>query len=194
MLIDDAELKEPDFLRRLKQQCASDDTGRHHRPSARPKRPRADNDDDGPTYVDEATNEIVSQTEYEALAGKSSDTAGIETHGHVNEGSKETQSAESGREISTDATKEVVKENVADVGNRPRKRAVKTFGEKDDVSGDEGRTDRKPVAKGSRGQNDMGREERRIDRKAADPSTKSADKTRKKKIKLSFTDDVNEAT
>jgi len=75
-LIDSTEANEPNFLRKLRNQQAGKDTDRHERQIARPKRTKADaNDDDGPTYVGEDSNNTLSKEEYQALlAGKSGET------------------------------------------------------------------------------------------------------------------------
>lgn len=69
------EAQEPPFLRRLReQQAGRGDPDRHERPLARPRRAKKDDDeDDGPTYVDEATNSTLSKEEYAALVSGSQD-------------------------------------------------------------------------------------------------------------------------
>jgi len=54
-------------LRKLRDQQAGRDTDRHEHQIARPKRPKVDADDDGPTYVNEDSNTTLSKEEYQAL-------------------------------------------------------------------------------------------------------------------------------
>jgi hypothetical protein len=63
------EAAEPSFLRRIKAQIGGEDgdPDRHARQLARPKRARNDDDDDGPTYVDEESHDNVSKEDYEKL-------------------------------------------------------------------------------------------------------------------------------
>ncbi|KAL4973998.1 hypothetical protein BDW66DRAFT_140903 [Aspergillus desertorum] len=58
--------KEPAFLQRLRGQYGNT-SGGLERPSQRPRRKRDDNDDDGPTYVDAKSNEVISKEDYEAM-------------------------------------------------------------------------------------------------------------------------------
>ncbi|KAL4901657.1 hypothetical protein BDW74DRAFT_159883 [Aspergillus multicolor] len=58
--------KEPAFLRRLRGHYG-DTSGGLERPSQRPRRAREDNEDDGPTYVDAESNEVISKADYEAM-------------------------------------------------------------------------------------------------------------------------------
>lgn len=65
------EPQEPAFLRRLRGNGAGD-TGRHERPIARPRKPKdpKELEDDGPVYVDEQSQNVVTKEAYEALISK----------------------------------------------------------------------------------------------------------------------------
>jgi len=62
------EAQEPAFLRRLRAQNSGQSAdGRHERPVARARKPKVDDEEDAPAYVDENSNETLSKAEYEAL-------------------------------------------------------------------------------------------------------------------------------
>ena len=62
------EAQEPAFLRRLRAQNSGQSAdGRHEQPVARARKPKADDEEDAPAYVDENSNETLSKAEYEAL-------------------------------------------------------------------------------------------------------------------------------
>lgn len=63
------ENQEPAFLRKLKAQFGGNNDGRQERPSARPKKPKNDDLDDEPTYVDEESQQTLTKAEYNELAG-----------------------------------------------------------------------------------------------------------------------------
>jgi hypothetical protein len=67
------ESREPSFLRKLKSQYGGDQD-RHERPIARPRKDRADDEDEGPTYVDEASNDTISKEDYEKMINPESAT------------------------------------------------------------------------------------------------------------------------
>jgi uncharacterized protein DUF4604 len=60
------EANEPSFLRKLRSEYGGNSV-RHERPQQRPRKPKAENDDDEPTYVYEETNEYITKEEYESL-------------------------------------------------------------------------------------------------------------------------------
>ena len=61
------ETKEPSFLRKLKSEYGGG-SSRHERPLARPRRQKAeDEEDDGPTYVQEETQDMISKEEYAVM-------------------------------------------------------------------------------------------------------------------------------
>ncbi|GAB7345578.1 hypothetical protein MBLNU457_3882t1 [Dothideomycetes sp. NU457] len=70
------EAQEPAFLRRLREQNSGQSAdGRHERPVARARKPKADDEEDAPAYVDENSNETLSKAEYEALLKPESKSA-----------------------------------------------------------------------------------------------------------------------
>ncbi|GKZ23324.1 hypothetical protein AbraIFM66951_011717 [Aspergillus brasiliensis] len=117
------EAKEPAFLQRLKNQYGNT-SGRLERPIARPRKPRDDNDDDGPTYVDEESNEIISKEEYEALV-RGEDNKDTE---NSNEDTKELGTGEEGKS-NTQAEASVSKQNVAEIGGPRKRKQAKVVGE-----------------------------------------------------------------
>lgn len=87
---------EPAFLRKIREQNSGLD-GRHERPVARPKRVKVDEDDDGPTYVDEEGGETLTKAEYEALVAKG-DAAG-NSNATGGEGTVDVRSKSVGRDF-----------------------------------------------------------------------------------------------
>jgi Domain of unknown function (DUF4604) len=70
------EKKEPAFLRKLRGEITgsqTEDPDRHQLSAARPKKPKHDDEDDGPTYVLEGSSTTVSKAEYEEMVGKGKD-------------------------------------------------------------------------------------------------------------------------
>ncbi|KAK0638173.1 hypothetical protein DIS24_g10082 [Lasiodiplodia hormozganensis] len=127
--------KEPAFLRRMKGDLsAGRDTDRHERPIARPKRAkRDDEEDDGPTYVIEESNDTLTKAEYEALVN-----GGTETANDTSDVAKE----KDGDEAVVEQAKP--KQQVASVGGASKKRkAVKIGSDADEEEGDEARATEK---------------------------------------------------
>jgi Domain of unknown function (DUF4604) len=60
------EANEPSFLRKLRSEYGGNSV-RHEHPQLRPRKPKAENNDDEPTYVYEETNEYITKEEYESL-------------------------------------------------------------------------------------------------------------------------------
>ncbi|KAL2815161.1 hypothetical protein BJX63DRAFT_390613 [Aspergillus granulosus] len=110
--------KEPAFLQRLRGQYAGSSGGLERPVSQRPRRPRDDTDDDGPTYVDAESHEVVSKEEYEAMVNLGGDKL-AETDGK----NLENSAAESTTGGAADAknTTTTSKQNLAEIGG-PRKR------------------------------------------------------------------------
>ncbi|PYI00664.1 hypothetical protein BO78DRAFT_401915 [Aspergillus sclerotiicarbonarius CBS 121057] len=159
-LTDHTDAKEPAFLQRLKNQYGNT-SGRLERPIARPRKPRDDNDDDGPTYVDEESNEIISKEEYEALVRGGDNKEGEDSK----KGPEDSGTGEEGKpNTKTEAEAPVSKQNVAEIGG-PRKR------KQGKVVGEENATE----------------EAEETQQKESD-TRKPKPKTKKKKIKLSFDD------
>ncbi|CAK42060.1 hypothetical protein CBS63078_9135 [Aspergillus niger] len=117
------EAKQPAFLQRLKNQYG-DTSGRLERPIARPRKPRDDNDDDAPTYVDEESNEIISKEEYEALVRGEDNKDTEDSH----KDTKEPATGEEGK-ANTQAEAPVSKQNVAEIGGPRKRKQAKVVGE-----------------------------------------------------------------
>ncbi|KAI2994895.1 hypothetical protein CBS147346_10196 [Aspergillus niger] len=117
------EAKQPAFLQRLKNQYG-DTSGRLERPIARPRKPRDDNDDDAPTYVDEESNEIISKAEYEALVRGEDNKDTEDSH----KDTKEPATGEEGK-ANTQAEASVSKQNVAEIGGPRKRKQAKVVGE-----------------------------------------------------------------
>ncbi|KAL1987334.1 hypothetical protein VTN96DRAFT_4050 [Rasamsonia emersonii] len=155
------EANEPSFLRKLRSQYGGVDF-RHERSQQRPRRPK-DDDDDGPTYVYEGTNEYLSMEEYEALVRgeeKKDENAGQED----NLPSESEAKASSEKEADTLDTEEdgpKSQQKLAEIGGQKKRKQAKVVGEEN-------------VA-----ENDTVQED--------NPSTRKP-KQKKKKIKLSFDD------
>ena len=54
-------------MRKLRSQYGGSDSARHERPLARPKKQKDADDEDEPTYVDEDSQDIISNVQYKAL-------------------------------------------------------------------------------------------------------------------------------
>lgn len=123
-------------MRRMKGDLsAGRDTDRHERPIARPKRSkRDDEEDDGPTYVIEESNDTLTKAEYEALVN-----GGTETANDTSNATKEND----GDEAAAEKTKPK-QQQVASVGGASKKRkAVKIGSDADEEEGDEAKATEK---------------------------------------------------
>ncbi|KAL3459090.1 hypothetical protein BJX64DRAFT_291633 [Aspergillus heterothallicus] len=109
------EAKEPAFLQRLRGHYAGSSGGLERPVSQRPRRPRDDTADDGPTYVDAESNEVVSKEEYEAMVKGGDDQSNAKDH--------EDSAVESTVDGAAEAKKTPAasKQNLAEIGG-PRKR------------------------------------------------------------------------
>ncbi|KAL2838820.1 hypothetical protein BJY01DRAFT_219746 [Aspergillus pseudoustus] len=112
------EAKEPAFLQRLRGQYAGSSGGLERPVSQRPRRPRDDTDDDGPTYVDAESHEVVSKEDYEAMVNGGDDRP-AENEGKDQEKSGTEFTADGAAEAKKAAT--ASKKNLAEIGG-PRKR------------------------------------------------------------------------
>lgn len=156
---------QPAFLQRLRGEIAGsvDDPDRQINPLARPNGPSRlmDGEDDGPTYVMEESNEMLSKAEYEALVNGEKDVQG-----------------EPGDNKAKDAPGENsarAKQNVVTVGGPAKKRkAAKIVGGEDDKEEEEvkAKTNVSNSAKAS-----------------SSDTKKPAKKKKAKAIKLSFGDE-----
>lgn len=161
MLLTSPETKEPPFLQKLRGQYGGT-SGRLERPVARPRRPKVNDDDDEPTYIDEESNEVISKDEYNALV-----------HGsNQKEEAPAIQAPEPDKPATKTDTDEgkgdeqppTSKQNLAEIGGPKKRKQAKVVGE-----------DSVPEEERSMGN----------DSKKSKPKKKSE---KKKKIKLSFDD------
>ncbi|RAK95247.1 DUF4604 domain-containing protein [Aspergillus ibericus CBS 121593] len=152
--------KEPAFLQRLKSQYGNT-SGRLERPIARPRKPRDDNDDDGPTYVDEESNEIISKEEYEALVRGEDDKEDED----AKKDPEQSGTGEDGKpNAKTEADAPISKQNLAEIGGPRKRKQGKVVGEENTTEEAEEAQQKEPDTR------------------------KPRPKTKKKKIKLSFDD------
>ncbi|KAI9820952.1 MAG: hypothetical protein M1832_003424 [Thelocarpon impressellum] len=157
------EKQEPAFLRKLKGQYGGD-SERHERPLARPRKLKADDEDDEPVYVDEESQDTISKADYQALVETA---AGDGPRGAQAEGkADEARVAEVDAAGTGGAEPVRIGENVVGVGGRKKRKAVKVVKGDGDTSEPE---DTPPV-----------------DRAKADGK---ATKRKKTKLKLSFDDE-----
>ncbi|KAL2826513.1 hypothetical protein BDW59DRAFT_145290 [Aspergillus cavernicola] len=115
--------KEPAFLQRLKGHYGASSGGLERPMSQRPRRPRDNNDDDGPTYVDAESNEVISKEDYEALV-KGGDGQAEQSENNVKD--QEKSAAEDGADPKEGAT---AKQNLAEIGGPRKRKQAKVFGE-----------------------------------------------------------------
>lgn len=135
ILIDIPESNEPSFLRKLKSEYGGNNSGRHERPLARPRKHRgADEDeDDAPTYVDEESHDTFTKTEYEALMNTKDETV---PQAKDVKGEEATDLADGGAESTSIAKDQAVelpnpakREIVATIGGIGKRRLAKVVGE-----------------------------------------------------------------
>ncbi|PYI17631.1 hypothetical protein BO86DRAFT_337918 [Aspergillus japonicus CBS 114.51] len=123
------EAKEPAFLQRLRNQYG-DNSGRLERPVARPRKPREEHDDDGPTYVDEESNDIISKEEYEALVrGDKPAKADDQTDKDLKDENKSAGQPGEGSKSDTGAETSSSKQNIAEIGGPRKRKQAKVIGE-----------------------------------------------------------------
>lgn len=147
------ESNEPSFLRKLRAENAGVLSDRQERPIARPKRTKNAEEDDGPTYVLEESNDTLSKAEYEALVNsdetsKNQVAAGAEATSDERSkaGEKDQQKQQTieignpkkkrklGKIVGTDEAQEATAERKSDKKPKKKTKAVKlSFG--DDETG-----------------------------------------------------------
>ncbi|KAK5013150.1 hypothetical protein BJ546DRAFT_310082 [Cryomyces antarcticus] len=142
---------EPAFLRKLRAQHAGND-GRHERPLPRPKRAKNEDEDDGPTYVDES-NDTLSKAEYDALVSggdaKVDSLKGGREGGEESEEAPKAASDANGKGERNEGEEGPVasKQRVTEVGGvRKKRKAVKIIGQGDDEQ-EKGALDAEKVTK-----------------------------------------------
>lgn len=163
------EAQEPAFLRRLREQNSGRSAdGRHERPVARARKPKADDEEDAPAYVDENSNETLSKAEYEALLKTESKPLAAETSGASN--------------VHEDETPGVTGELT---GSEPKVAGALPVEEKEESSTKEATVGSKKRKSAKVISNDEGQD----DEDAQKPTTASKKQKKKgKTIKLSFDD------
>ncbi len=130
-------MKEPSFLRKLKSEYGGGDSHRHERPLARPRKKRIgdEDDDDEPTYVDEGSNETISKSQYDTLIGNPPKD---EPTGKVKVGPESIESPPgscAGGAMNENLEFVALKQNIAQIGNRKKRKAAKVIDEEaDDTS------------------------------------------------------------
>jgi len=155
---------EPTFIRRLRGEIGGQDSSRHERAIARPRKPKNfdDEEDDEPTYVDEENHEVISKSAFEALANReASDKTELEgvalSHGQIEQQIR--------LPVEKESDAQAPKEHVALVGGSSKRKVAKVFGNEDNNFTKRAKTD--------------------------SPDNNNKSKTRKgKKIKLSFDEDA----
>ncbi|KAL4795870.1 hypothetical protein BDV19DRAFT_362225 [Aspergillus venezuelensis] len=118
--------KEPAFLQRLRGQYGGNTTGGLERPiSQRPRRARDDNEDDGPTYVDAESNEVISKEDYEAMFKGDGDEQSEQPENGVKDKDADAEKAgDSGKKEGTAS-----KQTLAEIGGPRKRKQVKVVGD-----------------------------------------------------------------
>ncbi|KAJ9627882.1 hypothetical protein H2203_003100 [Taxawa tesnikishii (nom. ined.)] len=136
------ESNEPAFLRRLRAQNSGNDTDRHERAIARPRKPKdaASLDEDAPTYVVEDSGDTLTKAEYDALMSGNGGKAGdAETPGVTGQSTSDEPEASGSlpaEEGVDDAERK--KQAIMEAGKASKKRKVaKVVGGEDDDDDDE---------------------------------------------------------
>ncbi|KLJ11591.1 hypothetical protein EMPG_13227 [Blastomyces silverae] len=143
---------QPAFLRKLRSEYGDGSGFRNDRPSPRPTKKKDADDDDAPTYVDEASNQIISKEEYDALVrGDSDDKIGKSSGNNGNEDEKTgsaNDTGDGGEQGEPQGPKAKQKQHFAEIGGAKKRKQVKVIGE--DATEDATRkppTSRKPKLK-----------------------------------------------
>ncbi|KAH0566101.1 hypothetical protein GP486_000492 [Trichoglossum hirsutum] len=119
------EVKEPSFLRRLRNQQGGGDSHRHETPLARPKRDKKEDGDDEPTYVDEESNNILTKAECAALLGDA-EGGGPKVELQVTDGDAHLHSGKTEAAEREDIS--ISKDIIAGIGERKKRKAGKMVG------------------------------------------------------------------
>ncbi|KAI9679028.1 MAG: hypothetical protein M1829_001698 [Trizodia sp. TS-e1964] len=155
------ELKEPSFLRKLKSEIGGSAEHRHERPLARPRKAKEADDDDEPTYVDEESHETITKAEYEVLVAESA--VDRNQKGAAPDPLK-SEGLQPKINDNLAAAGLAAPEQIADIGARKKRKVGKVVGGDDEVL-----------------------------KETVDEMPKTSDRTakKKKKVKLSFEQDVD---
>lgn len=114
----------PSFLRKLKNEVGGFDSVRQERPQVRARKPKNDDEDDEPTYVDES-NDMITKAEYEAMVNGGDDA--------VKANPLETsEPAEKSGELEVPVTDQRSKQEVlAVIGGPGKRKLVKVVGDEE---------------------------------------------------------------
>ncbi|KAL4930947.1 DUF4604 domain-containing protein [Aspergillus undulatus] len=117
--------KEPAFLQRLRGQYGNTSGGLERPISQRPRRVRDNDDDDGPTYVDAESNEVISKETYEAMVKGDDDEQSEQPDNGVKD--KETGAEDGGGSKKTNGA--TSKQNLAEIGGSRKRKQAKVVGD-----------------------------------------------------------------
>lgn len=157
MLIIISEAKEPSFLRKLKGQYGGTSRGLE-RPAPRPRKLKEQgaDDDDGPTYVDAESNEVISKEDYEAMVrGEPTEDGGDSHSAAVGQSDSPPPPASKDKDDTEEVRPETgpPSQNVAEIGALRKRKQGKIVGEEERAEADLASTQtatsavRKPKAK-----------------------------------------------
>lgn len=128
-LIPAQDAKEPAFLQRLKGQYGNASGGLERPISQRPRRVRDDNEDDGPTYVDAESNEVITKEDYEAMVnGGGNQESEQPENGEMD---KDAAAEEAGKSKKMEGSSS--KQNMAEIGGPRKRKQAKVVGEEDEI-------------------------------------------------------------
>lgn len=121
--------KEPAFLQRLKGQYGNTSGGLERPISQRPRRVRDDNEDDGPTYVDAESNEVITKEDYEAMVNGGGDQESEQPENGVKD--KDAAAEDAGNSKKTEGS--TSKQNMAEIGGPRKRKQAKVVGDEDEA-------------------------------------------------------------
>lgn len=163
------ESNEPNFLRKLKGQYGGGDAVRHERPLARPKKHRDEDEDDTPTYVVGESHDTMTKAEYEALLNQIAPQKQNEQQKNFPNQPQPEDTTEDAADKESESTQKLtsVKQQVASIGASTKRKSVRIVGD-DDGEVNDGRSHESSAV------------------------PKTMKKKTKKRVKLSFDEDVAE--
>lgn len=122
--------KEPAFLQRLKGQYGNTSGGLERPISQRPRRVRDDNEDDGPTYVDAESNEVITKEDYKAMVNGGGDQESEQPENGVKDKDAASEEAGNSKKKMEGSTS---KQNIAEIGGPRKRKQAKVVGNEDEV-------------------------------------------------------------
>ncbi|KAL4782240.1 hypothetical protein BJX76DRAFT_333219 [Aspergillus varians] len=117
--------KEPAFLQRLRGQYGNTSGGLERPVSQRPRRVRNDNEDDGPTYVDAESNEVISKEDYQAMVNGGGDEQSEQPGSGVKD--EDAVADEDGDSKKTEGA--TSKQKLAEIGGPRKRKQAKVIGD-----------------------------------------------------------------